>query len=89
MSCNLDNVVNIHSRKVHESSAGSSCRMRMDQLVFLSRNFLLLSAISLDNVHNLGQSCSFADILDVSIDDLVLKMRHLEIILLQNPLQIR
>ena len=63
--------------------------MRVDQLIFLCRHFLLLSAIGLDNVHNLSQSCSLSNILDISIDNLVLKMRHLEIVLFQNPLQIR
>lgn len=60
----------------------------MDELVFLNHFLLGRTALRSLYLHLFSQAGNLGDLLDVAVDDLVLEVRELIIVLLENGLQL-
>ena len=89
MAGNLHDIVKIHSAQIHQSGSCSSSCMSVNQIPLRITVPDRGATLSLQNLHTFSQTSLFADILQIAIDDLILKMGERIIILLKNSLQFR
>lgn len=88
VACNFHYVIDVHTGQIHKGCACSSGGMCVDQLIFWFPDFLRCAAVGHFYLYRCVNACILADFFQVAVDDLVFKMRHLEIIFLENLKQL-